>query len=179
LRASQRRQAAWRIVGQQVMFSRLSMPGRPVPMPDAWDGYQASRDRVLEFLAADKVRDLAILTGDIHSSWACDVPASGSSAYTPATGAGSLAVEFVTPAISSPTLFSDRNIREAAPMLPLLFPHVKYLEGNSNGYLVLDITPARLQAEWYHVPDVWKHTTAEARGATFVCERGSGRVARG
>jgi hypothetical protein len=51
---------------------------------------------------------VAILTGDIHSSWAFDVPRSPLRGYSGTTGEGSLAVELVTPAISSPPLYCQR-----------------------------------------------------------------------
>ena len=54
-----------------------------------WDGYQAARDRVFDFLANERMRDVAILTGDIHSSWALDVPRNPvEAAIRPATGEG-------------------------------------------------------------------------------------------
>jgi len=99
--------------------------------------------------------------------------------YTPSTGAGSLAVEFVTPAISSPPLFSIAGVRERAPLLRLFAPQVKYLDGERRGYALVDITPERVITEWYHVPTVTERTPTEARSARFVCERGSARIVAG
>ena len=56
LRASQRAGTAWRLLGQQVMFSRLGQPGRGALNADSWDGYQAARDRIVEFLTAERMR---------------------------------------------------------------------------------------------------------------------------
>ena len=179
LRASQKSGTAWRVLGQQIMFSRMSFPGRPVPLPDVWDGYQAARERVLEFLAVEKMRDVAILAGDVHSSWAFDVPRNPWDGYTARTGAGSLAVELITPAVSSPPLFDNAVVRENAPKLRFVLPHLKWLEGEHRGYVVADITAKRLQAEWYHVPGVATRSADETRAATFVCERGSARLANG
>jgi alkaline phosphatase D len=177
LRASQRAGTAWRVVGQQIMFSRMSYPGRPVPLNDVWDGYQAARQRVLDFLVDEKVRDIAILAGDIHSSWAFDVPRHPWEGYSAKTGEGSLAVELITPAVSSPPLFADPVIRENAPKMRFALPHLKYLEGESRGYVLLDITPKQLLAEWYHVATVAQRSTEEKKAMAFVCERGAGRLA--
>ena len=49
LRSSQRAGTGWRVLGQQVMFSRVVPPGRPVMLSDSWEGYQASRDRIFDF----------------------------------------------------------------------------------------------------------------------------------
>ena len=179
LRASQRAGTTWRVLGQQIMFSRISMPGRAVLLNDTWDGYQAARDRVLDFLDTEKMRDVALLAGDIHSSWALDVPRNPWRGYTPSTGAGSLAVELITPAVSSPPLFADAAIRQMAPGLRLALPHLKFLEGENRGYLLVDMDAKRLQAEWYHVPGVLQRSPRETKAMTFVCERGSGRLAAG
>ena len=176
LRASQRAGTAWRLLGQQVMFSRLSFPNRPVPMVDSWDGYQSARTRVLDFFADQKVRDIAILSGDAHSSWAFDVTNNPWDGYTARTGAGSVAVEFVAPAVSSPPLFADARLREGMTALRYLLPHLKYMEGESRGYVFIDITPKQMQADWYHVPGVLERSPAETKRASFICERGSSRL---
>ena len=175
LRASQASGTAWRVLGQGVMFSRLVPPGQPVLLSDTWEGYQASRDRIFDFLQAERVRDLAILGGDLHSSWALDVPRNPVSGYRAATGEGSLGVEILAPAISSPALFAAPGLRERVPLLRALLQNLKYLEGESRGYVIVDITPERLQAEWFFVPTVDQRSTDETRAAAFICERGSAR----
>lgn len=176
LRGSQKAGTGWRLLGQQIMFSRLSFPGRPVPLADTWDGYQAARERVLERIATEKIGNVAILAGDIHSSWAFDVPRNPWDGYTGASGQGSLAVELIAPAISSPPLFTDPLIRERAPALRAFLPHLKFLEGESRGYVLLDITRNQLRGDWYYVPGVLERSPAEKRGASFVCERDSTRL---
>ena len=74
-------------------------------------GYEA--DDVIGTLVKSKLRegfDVVVLTGDIHSSWAMDLTEMPYDAamYDPATGEGSLAVEFVTPAITSPHIQASR-----------------------------------------------------------------------
>jgi alkaline phosphatase D len=177
MRASARAGTAWRVLGQQVLFSRFAFPGRPVALNDTWDGYQASRDRVFDFLVAEKMRDVTILAGDIHSSWAFDVPRNPWDGYTAPTGAGSLAVELVTPAVSSPPLFADPKIKETMSKLRYLLPHLKYLEGESRGYVLAELTAKRLRADWYHVPTVLERSDREMKTASYVCERGAARWA--
>jgi hypothetical protein len=101
----------------------------------------------------------------------------GSWAATKGQRAGSLAVELVAPAISSPPLFSDPVLRERGPLLRALLPHLKFLEGESRGYVLIDITKAQLRAEWYFVPSVLERSAVETRAAAFVCERGSAHLA--
>ena len=42
--------------------------------PDSWDGYRAARARVFDMIERAKVDNFAVLTGDVHSSWAYDLP---------------------------------------------------------------------------------------------------------
>lgn len=176
LRASQRAGTAWRMLGQQVVFSPLAPSGWPVSSSDPWDGYQASRDRIFDCLEGERVRDVAILSGDFHSSWALDVARDPWRQYQPSTGEGSLAVELVAPAISSPPLFANPAMREHAALLRTFLPHLKFLDGDSRGYVLIDMTPKRIQADWYFVPTVEQRTAAETRAAGFVCERGSSHL---
>jgi alkaline phosphatase D len=177
LRASQRADTRWRLLGQQILFSPLSPPGVPVQRPDVWDGYPAERGRVLDVIEKDKITDVVVLTGDIHSSWALDVPRNPwTQSYNGKTGAGSLAVELVTPAISSPPLFASASQRDAAKMLQPFARHLKYLDGEHRGYILLDLSSDRLQADWYHVPSVDSRSAQESKAIGFVCERGSSRL---
>ena len=82
----------------------------------------------------------------------------------------------MTPAVSSPPFFSSPELRARAATLRPLARHLKFLEGEHNGYLLLDVTRARIQAEWYHVPTVTQRADTEARVASFVCEHGSSRL---
>ena len=82
LRASQTSGTQWRILGQQILFSPLTVPGMAVLRPDVWDGYPAARERMFDMIDSDRITDVAILTGDIHSSWALDVPRDPWSATT-------------------------------------------------------------------------------------------------
>ena len=176
LRQSQRANRSWRVLGQQIMFSPLSPPGGELQSADFWDGYPVARDRVFDFLAAERIRDLAIVTGDFHSSWAIDTARDPWRGYTPTTGAGSSAIELLTPAISSPSLFADAGLKQRVTLLREASPHVKLLEGERNGYLLFDLTPKRMQAEWYVVPNVTERSPAESRAAAFVCEHGSSHL---
>jgi alkaline phosphatase D len=179
LRESQRAGTAWRLLGQQVIFAPITPPGFRVQNIDAWDGYPAARARLFDVIEREKITDLAVLTGDIHSSWANDLPRNPFGGYQPSTGLGSLGVEFVTPAVSSPPLFTIEGVKEAAPLLRLALQHIKDLEGDSRGYTLLEITPDRIVAEWYHVATVAERSDRERRGMQWVCERHSSRLQRG
>lgn len=177
LRRSQRAGTPWRLLGQQIIFAPLTTPGVKTQNLDVWDGYPVARRRVLDMIGAEKITDLAILTGDAHSSWAMDVP-KPETRYDARTGAGSAAVELVSPAVSSSPMNAVAVLRERGSLLKLAVPHLKFLEGDSRGYILVDVTRERLQADWYFVPSVMERSPSESKATGFVCERGSSRLVR-
>lgn len=173
LRASKRDDTRWRLIAQQVMFSQLNPPGAP-PNPDFWEGYPAARRRVLDVLDHDRLANVAILSGDIHSSWAFDVPRNPWST-APAQNR-SLAIELIAPAISSVPLFGEPGVRERMMALQARAPHLKFLDGDRNGYVLLELTRERLQADWYFVATTARRSDEESRAAGFACASGSSRL---
>ena len=181
LRASQRAGTSWTLLGQQVMFSSITLPGTRPTNTDQWDGYPAQRDRVLDFIERERIRNLVILSGDAHSSWGFDVARNPWHLYQPAAGAGSLAVELVTPAISSPPppMFTSSSGPDASAALRVAFPHLKYLEGAHRGFIVVELTRDRMKADWVFSPDARVRSDAEVAGGSLVCERGSAHLQPG
>ncbi|MDN3243973.1 alkaline phosphatase D family protein [Streptomyces mutabilis] len=67
--------ALWNVMPQQVCFSQRKFDvtaDAPLSM-DAWDGYRASRARVVAGAQATGVENWLILTGDVHVGYALDV----------------------------------------------------------------------------------------------------------
>ena len=85
-------------------------------------------------------------------------------------------MELLSPAISSPVLFADPALRQQAPLLRAFLPHLKFLDGESHGYVLLDITRNQLRGDWFFVRTVEERSADETRAASFVCERGSARL---
>ncbi len=175
LAASQARGARWRLVGQQVMFAQLSDIAKGcVSQPDQWDGYPVARERLLAELA-NGLDNVVLLTGDAHSSWAFDIAAApfDLERYTAATGAGSLAVEFVVPGITSPG--PEGQVDEMLAS----HPHLKFVDLQRRGYLLLDLTAERAQAEWYFMLSVSEPLGREELGAVLVAGQGDNRLSKG
>lgn len=173
LRGSRARGARWRLLGQQVMFGQLSDAAEGcITHPDQWDGYAESRARVLELLRDEAVDNVVILTGDAHSSWALDIADNPFDAelYDGETGEGSRAVELVAPAVSSPASNED------AQRLLETHPHLKFADLSRNGYVLLDVTTERVQAEWYFVGTVAERRLDEQLGAAFSTLDGANRL---
>ncbi len=184
---------AWHLVGNQTVFTRvLALPGAAtVPgqvfNTDQWDGYQADQRAVLAAMAGSRVADPVVLTGDIHSSWANDLPADPA-AYS--AGEGSVGVEFVCPSVTSDGFKEVLGSAQAAQAATTAFqganPWVRYLEGVGHGFVVLDVTPERVQADYWFIRSGGdKGLATDPRTdpdatvgyeASFASERGSRRV---
>lgn len=165
--------ALWCVLGQQVMLGQLSdVTTSCIADPDQWDGYGASRNRLLDFIDSEAIDNVVILTGDAHSSWAMDIAKDPFNAqtYDPGSGDGSLAVEFVVPGISSAGPGGDST------QLANSHPHVRYAELTRQGYVVLDVTRERAQAQWHYVADVRASDTPEADGPIWATANGTNRL---
>lgn len=186
--------ARWKLVGQGVMFAQLKVAGEANAAgggvfvnPDQWDGYPPARDRVFEILrggaGGPALDDVVILTGDIHSSWAADLtpdpnnpdPAAGG--YDAASGAGSRAVEFVVPSVTSPGL--PRFDTVLTTELKAANPHFKYIDLTRRGYLLLDVDATRVVGEWWYVNGVASSGSGESFGAAWQVLAGSRRLSAG
>ena len=177
LEESMKNGTQWRVLGQQVFFGAQA-PRDEIRNSDKWDGYQGNRNRIFDFIEKHTLENLVVLTGDIHSSWALDVPRDPWGAYDSTTGLGSLAVEFVTPAVSSPSQFTTRpEEADAAHQARMVAsPHLKFVDQVHRGYFILDITPERAQADWYFVSTVATRSTAQRFIRGFYTSAGSNHL---
>lgn len=147
--------ARWKLVGQQVMVGNLILDkGKQLANLDQWHGYPESRTRLLSFFRDSGVKDVIVLTGDIHSSWANELVFDPNDVqeYDPATGKGSLAVEFVTPGITSPGI--PEIFLGLIEQTRAINPHIRFVEPSHRGFVILDITPERVQASWHLFDDI-------------------------
>lgn len=134
----------WKIIGNQVMFAPFKILGIAANN-DQWDGYAAERDRVQNHIINNNIKNMVVLTGDIHTSWCNDIPGPN---YNSSTGAGSLGVEFVGTSITSQSL--PFNVGTA--LIKSMNSHMKYIELSSHGYYTLDIRKNKTQADYRFVP---------------------------
>jgi phosphodiesterase/alkaline phosphatase D-like protein len=161
----------WHLIGNQVVLTPVRWPGAVLNVPgnptllnsDQWDGYQADQANLIAHFAAQPPSrgDVVVLTGDIHSSWVADIPAARSPAYT------STGVEFVCPSVTSDGFYE--LVRAALPAgtptatvlattagvtgaVSATNPWVRYLNGVGHGYTLIDVTPERVQADYYFTP---------------------------
>jgi alkaline phosphatase D len=168
--------ATWKLLGQQVMVGNLIIAPGALANLDQWQGYPESRLRLINFLQGSAVRDVIVLTGDIHSSWANEIviDPNDTAEYDPATGRGSVAVEFVTPAVTSPGLVGFEGV---IAMARPFNPHIRWFDPTLRGYVILDITPERTQSAWFHFDDITRPTPGnESFASAWSVQAGSTRL---
>ncbi len=152
----QKSRKRWHLIGNQTVFARVYSVPRAGVLPgqvfnaDQWDGYQADQATLLAAMA-QATTDPVVLTGDIHSSWANDLPRDPT-AYP--VNRNSVGVEFVCPSVTSDgfkeVLGSAAAAQGATAAFQAANPWVRFLEGIGHGFAVLDVTPERVQTDfWY------------------------------
>ncbi len=161
-----RSKAAWNIVAQQVLLAKLDFQrgdGELLSM-DQWSGYEACRQRVLRFLHDRKVSNPVVITGDIHSNWACDLKLDWRDEKSATVG-----VELVGTSISSG---GDGVVAmNGIDNVYAENPHLKW-HGARRGYVSCLVTPRTTLAEYRVLPYVSKPGAPVETPRRFVVESG-------
>jgi alkaline phosphatase D len=159
--------ALWNVVPQQVVFSQrkfdLTSPSR-VSM-DAWDGYRASRRRVLDGARAAGVENLMILTGDVHVGYAFDVKEDFDDPASRTVG-----TEIVATSVSSGRDGTERPANWQTYLTAN--PHLRFYDGR-RGYVTVGLGRERARADFRTVPYVTRPGAPVTTAASFVTEAGA------
>ncbi len=203
LNGLERSTAAWKVLGNPVPMAPVdvgpALAGAlstaaaglgtalpPVPPPlqvESWDGYNGERQRILSTINDKQIKDVVVLTGDLHESMASDLPHDRSS-YD--FGANSAAVEFIAPAVTSPTLTETlqmATLPEALTIntvfeanLLLSNPWVKYHEGFRHGFGVAEFRADGMQYDFWFVHDRNRPDTGANVGSSWAVARGTAKA---
>ncbi|MFP3990743.1 alkaline phosphatase D family protein [Streptomyces sp. E11-3] len=165
--------AQWKLVGTSVMISPLAFGSLPsyllkplaelLGLPtgglavntDQWDGYTADRKELLTHLNRNAIKDTVFLSGDIHMAWANDLPVKAAT-YPLSRSA---ATEFVVTSVTSDNLDEILGVAPHTVSLAAVAAikganrHVKWLDMDSHGYGVLDVTSEHAQMDYYVLSD--------------------------
>jgi alkaline phosphatase D len=158
--------ARWNVLAQDVMMAQLR---QRVPLlnvlghwTDAWDGYPASRARLLAQVEASRVANPVVIGGDLHSFWVNDLKRDFDDPRSP-----TVATEFVGSSISSP----GPSYQQFMSWMPDN-PHVRYFESRQRGYVFVDLTAERMAAHFRTLSDVREPQATIATLRSFVVESG-------
>lgn len=188
----------WRLVGNSVMIGPLVLGSLPAEVlgplaellglpsggyslnPDQWDGYTADRRELLGHLNDEGIANTVFLTGDIHTSWAIEVPLkAGSYPKSPA-----VATEFVVPSVTSNNIddilqVAPRTVSLAAEAaIATTNRHVRWSELDSHGYGVLTVRREQTRMDWYFLSDRTSPTATSRKAVSFTTASGSQKLKR-
>ncbi|HUH73225.1 MAG TPA: alkaline phosphatase D family protein [Chitinophagales bacterium] len=163
--------AKWKVIAQQVMMGPLEAFGL-VLNSDQWDGYSFERARLFDFINNNNIDNIVVLTGDIHTFWANDLPF-GKEKYDPEKR-NAAAVEFVTSAVSSPGL----PFAVAPQILSALNPNIRDVQLDKRGYILLDVNDERAQGDYYFIQTVNKPQDVVKHRVSWYTPDGQNRLFR-
>ena len=163
--------ATWRVLAQQVMMGPLQSNG-VVINTDQWDGYQATRERLYKALDEAASGGFVVLTGDIHSSWAIELPREIGK-YDEKTGSGAIGVEFVTPGVTS------GGIPGGATLVNLAIennPNIRWADIEHRGFAVLSLSADQATCTWFHADDIKKKDGTTKQAKVWATKRDKPRL---
>ena len=147
--------ALWKVWGNEVFTAPLKTATAYFNL-DAWDGYEAERTYIMRQFADKYVRNLVVLTGDLHTYMASylkvdyalpqNTDSVPDSSVLPGLYLRNLVgVEFMTPGVTSANLkeilqghYPPDELSETA--VKLNNPHVKFFNSDRWGYSVVEFT---------------------------------------
>ncbi|CBX99519.1 hypothetical protein IAQ61_005227 [Plenodomus lingam] len=180
------RGATWRIVGSQIVFSTVNQsaaygPANPLNY-DAWDGYQANKNRTLNHLYSNKINNNIFIAGDSHASWVSDLVWLNEKEYDSSTGEGSIGVEFAGSAVSSPCPYgANISIATANNYSSTIITsnhEIQWQDLYYRGYFELHFSPDEVQANFFGLPTVVTRNAWEIPIANFTVKNGANRLQR-
>ncbi len=115
---------------------------------DAWDGYPAARQRLLELISRSGADNPVVLTGDIHSAWGANLLTD----FSNPANADMVAAEFVCTSITSTFLTPDPRTTDFIVRASLADnPHIAYFNGLYRGYCLCDVDRHRWRTTYRSV----------------------------
>ena len=181
LRASR---ASWKVLANADMMMGMAVDdaGSRHSM-DAWDGYGAERTRILSAIARD-VRDVVVVTGDQHESYAGELwdtgfaPGTASGAQANPPGRRRASVEFVVTSVTSANTGDQHGATAATTTAGERLarnPHMRAADLASHGYGVLEADERGVRFD-YRFVDRARADAAADPGPSFHVARGSRRL---
>jgi alkaline phosphatase D len=138
--------------------------------PDQWDGYPFEREELLMHIRDNVSGNTVVLSGDVHIAMANELRLFGD--------VQPIAPEFVTTSLTTQNIDEkmhwDARTKsvEVERMLMEAMPHIRWCDFDSHGYILIDVDPQELRAEWWFVDTVLKRTDSEESGAAWAVRNG-------
>lgn len=171
----------WKFIVTSVTFSRFFLlpslrflkflPTLSV-LSDGWEGYLNERQEILDFVSINDIKNVVFLSGDVHMTILSHVKDEKGR-----TGA----VEYTTPSISSDNLdellgdYNSSNVwitRLLSRYFKSINPHIVKLDTTNHGYLILEVSPDRVQGDVWFISDPRSPSASMEYAFSAVTSRG-------
>lgn len=160
-----RSHAKWNVLANQVPFAPNDTNADPAIRTfggEKWDGFPFDRAQVLDFIAARRLHNTIVITGDVHQNFVRNVPPDYIN-----LDAEPVATEFIGTSISSG---GDRTLRTVFGG-DANNPHLRFTD-NHHGYVRCAVSKAQWQSDYRVVPSVLVEDAPVSTVASFVVQEG-------
>ncbi|KAF5017478.1 hypothetical protein F66182_10583 [Fusarium sp. NRRL 66182] len=174
LSESKDRGAVWRVIGNQIVFSRITSEEahKNAGGWDTWQGYVANRNRTLDHLYKNKIDNNIFLSGDSHMNWD----------YDSQTGEGAIGAEFAGTSVTS---YSSADFKVIEPdagdfsrKIVAENEEMVWQEAYYRGYFHLSVTPEKVSAQFFGSPTIATPNGWEIPLANFTVYAGENHIHR-
>lgn len=153
--------ARWNVIAQDLLVAPLVQKdlqtGAQGHWTDGWDGYSATRTRLLNHIDASRVPNPVFFGGDIHSFWTTDLQVANKT----------VATEFVGTSVTS-----DGPPYEAFKAILPLNPHVRFFDSRQRGYVSVTLGQRQMETRFQVVSDCRDPAATVSTLKRFVVEDG-------
>jgi alkaline phosphatase D len=187
--------APWRVIGNPSVLARTwndDLPERVRralakvklieadlhgPDWDQWDGYPIERYALLGHLRDRAIRDVVVLSADVHVGMANVLHDDDTTDGIP------VAVEFVNTSLTSQNLDDKMGWAPLTDSLEIAeaflrgMDHIRWVDFDSHGYSLVTITEAAVTSEWWAVDGILERSAGQRRVAAWTVRRGSAALA--
>lgn len=147
-------EATWNILGNQVLFSSITIPEGVAGIKksmDTWQGYLNERNNLFDEFHKHSItkgvaNNLIVLTGDIHSSLSLKLEHRNKR----------LGVEWVAPSVTSANYnerYSSCKTKSVERKLrnKVLNPTLDFINLRHHGYVLIELTASQAKSTWFKV----------------------------
>ena len=154
--------ARWNLLAQGTLmtYANEGSDGKNAFRSDTWNGYQAARERLMNTLADSRAKNPIVLSGDIHAFVVANlhrVPHDRHSAV--------IASEFAATSISA-----EGSSQAGLDKMRGANPNILFANSAKRGYLRLDVTAERVQADLVGMDSVTEPNAGASTYARYVVE---------
>ncbi|MEJ7785672.1 MAG: alkaline phosphatase D family protein [Solirubrobacteraceae bacterium] len=156
----------WNVIAQQVPVYEDADVGLPA---DKWEGYRASRRRLIEFLGQSRPSNPVVVGGDVHFNSAANLKADFDDPASATVASEFVGTSMSTGGDGTPTTTYDPDPAN---------PHIRFVNKGQRGYVRCTVDAKQCRSDYRVVDTVRSPTSPISTLASFVVQDRSPGVQR-